>query len=358
VISTGALDQSFQVDAKGAANAIAVQHDGKMLIGGKVGDHSVARLNPDGTTDPTFEADVDDVILTMVVQADGNVIIGGRFRTVNEVPRNRIARLFPDGTLDMAFNPSADNEVVSLALQTDGKILVGGEFQTMSGAAQPWLVRLHNDPATQKLSVTAADRVEWLRGGSSPEITQVKIELSTNGGGSWTPLGPVIPVEGGWEVTGTTLPANGLLRARGRTASGIRGGSSGIVETTIPFTATPIALWRFAHFGVYGSTGDAADSADPDHDGLVNLIEFAFGGDPNTSNPDVLPSWEQVGRNFVLTFTRPGEAGGVTYTAEYNTTLDPAGWTAIPNTSTAPQFTFEAPAGNGRLYLRVKVTGQ
>jgi hypothetical protein len=51
--------------------------------------------------------------------------------------------------------------------------------------------------------------------------------------------------------------------------------------TVVAFT--PAESWRFANFNSYANAGNAADNADPDGDGLMNLQEFAFGTNPNVS---------------------------------------------------------------------------
>ncbi len=43
---------------------------------------------------------------------------------------------------------------------------------------------------------------------------------------------------------------------------------------------SPLEGWRRLHFGTPGGTGDAADAADPDGDGLANLLEFLLFTDP------------------------------------------------------------------------------
>jgi len=47
--------------------------------------------------------------------------------------------------------------------------------------------------------------------------------------------------------------------------------------------------WRIMHFGSAENTGSGADLADPDGDGIVNLLERAFGGDPLHPDVEVLP---------------------------------------------------------------------
>lgn len=44
--------------------------------------------------------------------------------------------------------------------------------------------------------------------------------------------------------------------------------------------ANPQAAWRQTHFGSANNTGDAADAADPDFDGMPNILEYAFGLQP------------------------------------------------------------------------------
>ncbi len=42
----------------------------------------------------------------------------------------------------------------------------------------------------------------------------------------------------------------------------------------------PLQQWRFANFGTYSSSGSAANDADPDGDGLLNLVEYVMAQSP------------------------------------------------------------------------------
>ena len=136
------------------------------------------------------------------------------------------------GALDAGFNPNANSAVESVALQEDGRILLGGRFTSLGGTARNKFARLFNDPATQTLSAPDATQVAWNRGGSSPEVSQVTFEKSTDGGATWTPLGngTRIGTTPNWQLTGLSLPATGQLRARGRTSGGCFNGSFGLVR--------------------------------------------------------------------------------------------------------------------------------
>ncbi len=154
--------------------------------------------------------------------------MGGTFTAVSGVARNRLARLNTDGTLDAGFVPDPNGTVASVAVQADGNILIGGGFTTVGGVTRNSIARLANDPATQSLTVPSVSRVEWLRGGASPEAQDVAFELSADGGTTWTPLGAGMRITGGWEKAGLSLPASGLVRARARVTHG--GRSFGLVE--------------------------------------------------------------------------------------------------------------------------------
>lgn len=82
------------------------------------------------------------MVHAVAVQPDGKVLIGGAFLFCDGVPRKRMARLNPDGTLDHSFNPSFEDTVLSIALQPDGKILLGGQFTFYDGVSRNGITRI------------------------------------------------------------------------------------------------------------------------------------------------------------------------------------------------------------------------
>ena len=162
----GTLDTTFDPNATGGiVTAIALQTDGKILIGGSfttlspnggaaVTRNRIARLNADGTLDTAFDPNASSTVTSIVVQADGKIIVGGTFNGANSISgqtRNRIARL--DGTTgsaDLSFDPNANSLVRTIALQPDGKILVGGGFNgtnSIGGQTHNRIARLDPRPA-------------------------------------------------------------------------------------------------------------------------------------------------------------------------------------------------------------------
>jgi uncharacterized delta-60 repeat protein len=149
----GSLDTSFSL-AVGAANvySIAVQLDGRVVIGGSFTSVSgtnrnyIARLNADGSLDTTFDpgTGASDFVYA-ILSAGGKVYICGLFTSFNGTTRARIARLNWDGSLDTSLDPGtgASSLVESIVLQPDGKIVVGGGFTSINGMPFPFIARLY-----------------------------------------------------------------------------------------------------------------------------------------------------------------------------------------------------------------------
>ena len=161
----GDLDITFNpgTAVNGWFNTTAVQSDGKIIIGGYFSSYNgtsrnnISRLNADGSLDPSFNSgavanrDISDLRMVSVddiaVQADGKIIIGGYFTSYNGTPLNHIARLNADGSLDATFNPGtgANEWVGNITLQTDGKIIIGGWFTSFNGTSRSGMARLNAD---------------------------------------------------------------------------------------------------------------------------------------------------------------------------------------------------------------------
>ncbi|MBK8339983.1 MAG: delta-60 repeat domain-containing protein [Flavobacteriales bacterium] len=153
----GSIDPVF--DPGTGANAkitdLALQPDGKILIGGEFTSYSgtprdrIARLDPNGGLDMSFDpgSGANDWVLDVAVQPDGKIRSAGIFTSYNGVSRNRIARLNTDGSLDETFivGGGANADVNVLALQPDGKILIGGAFTVYRGNLRHHVARLNTD---------------------------------------------------------------------------------------------------------------------------------------------------------------------------------------------------------------------
>jgi len=156
----GTLDSAFYPGTNDAVNALAVQADGKILIGGvftqvqsnatfittgAVTLDRIARLNTDGTVDTSFNPDANGVVVSVVVQPDGNILLGGYFTTIGGWTRDFIARVLPNGGNDPAFNPGANGQVVSIVVLPNKQILLGGSFSNVAGTTRNNVARINAD---------------------------------------------------------------------------------------------------------------------------------------------------------------------------------------------------------------------
>ncbi len=164
-VDPGSVDASFNptvTDPGAVPNAIVVQQDGKIIVGGVfpfVGgvEHScIVRLNADGSTDASFNAQADAEVSALALQSDGKILLGGYFGKVNGTARAGIARLNADGTLDTTFDPGSGAgtsnaflaaliAVKAIGVQGDGKIVIGGTFDQFNGVTHSGLARLNSD---------------------------------------------------------------------------------------------------------------------------------------------------------------------------------------------------------------------
>ncbi|WP_165252755.1 Ig-like domain-containing protein [Paludisphaera soli] len=164
-------DASFGAAAPGfGANAVAAQADGKIIAAGtyytgvssNYNNFAVRRYNPDGSPDATFRngsaAVYGKVGRTMTAQAvavqpDGKILVGGYYQDQGASSWNmQLARLTADGQLDRSFGadgwvslvPTSGsyNEIWALAVAADGKILIGGAISNASTYADFAVARL------------------------------------------------------------------------------------------------------------------------------------------------------------------------------------------------------------------------
>ncbi len=146
--ANGALDGSFIPGNYFSVSALAVQSDNKVIIGGS-GPYYVYRLNADGSMENAFtnySTGPNGPIYAVAVQPDGKIIIGGSFTSFNGTTRNNIARLDADGWLDYSFlygmTGVSGGPVRCVQVQPDGKILIGGDFTTVNGSTRSKITRL------------------------------------------------------------------------------------------------------------------------------------------------------------------------------------------------------------------------
>src|SRR5688500_9726369 len=116
-------------------NAIEVQPDGKLIVAGnfRIANETrrdIVRLNTNNTIDTTFDAGTalagnGGSIQAVKIQPDGKILIGGSFGSFNGNFVERLIRLNLDGTVDPTFSLTGLNVtlVFDIDLQSVGKVL-------------------------------------------------------------------------------------------------------------------------------------------------------------------------------------------------------------------------------------------
>jgi len=106
-LSRGLRDDWLPPGVPGAeACDICVQEDGRILLLAnhhfELADHVglLIRLNTDGTLDTGFIPLANDQVDALALQSDGKILVGGLFTQLLSITRNRIGRLNADGSFD------------------------------------------------------------------------------------------------------------------------------------------------------------------------------------------------------------------------------------------------------------------
>jgi uncharacterized delta-60 repeat protein len=151
--TNGSVDLTFDPvnGPSGDVNAIVIQPDGGIIIGGTFIGYNgfarggIARVLANGVLDPSFDSGVGTGgnVFALALQHNGQIVLGGRFVQYAGINRTFIARVFSNGSLDLGFNPVPDDWVQSLAVEPDDRILVGGFFTAINGVGRSRIARLN-----------------------------------------------------------------------------------------------------------------------------------------------------------------------------------------------------------------------
>ena len=224
--TTGSLDTTFGTGGKvttdigtssfDSGNAITIQSDGKILVGGSTDasgnyDFAVARYDSVGVLDPTFgtggkvntdiSAASTDEVYAITVQSDGKILVSGY---ANMAGGNNFAvvRYEANGTLDTTFNTTgkvttdigtnSSDFATAMSLQSDGKILVSGTSNS-SGSFDFTIVRYAVNGSLDTTFNTTGKVTTALGTASDDQATGLKLLSDgkiilggySNGGGSY-----------------------------------------------------------------------------------------------------------------------------------------------------------------------------
>ena len=120
--------------------------------------------------------------------------------------------------------------------------------------------------------------------------------------------------------------------------------SGGTLSLTV---MTVVENWRSTYFGTTANGGNAADSADPDSDGMTNAQEYTAGTNP-TSASSVLKVTDLTISSGKITVSFP-TVSGKTYRVERSDTLQAGSWSILQDNIAGTGGTLQVTDPNGAL---------
>lgn len=139
-------------------------------------------------------------------------------------------------------------------------------------------------PPTGFTAVTTGDRyitLSWQNETSQPAGFMLQYRLS--GAATWLSFGNILPANPN-SITVTGLLPSSTYEFR---ILSVESGATSVYQalpTPLPVTIKPIQEWRRLYFGSVANSGGGADLADPDADGILNLMEYALSTNPLVAN--------------------------------------------------------------------------
>ena len=171
----------------GHGEAMAVQADGKVLLGGSFefingqSRENLARLTRDGVLDESWLAEVDGWVDAIVLNG-AYVYVAGEFGYVNGTNYTGVVRLnAADGSIDETWDADVDDSSVYALAVDDTYVYLGGYFDTVDGASVANLARVDK--------VTGAVDTNWV---PAPNGYVYAIQVTSSNvyvGGSFSLLG-------------------------------------------------------------------------------------------------------------------------------------------------------------------------
>lgn len=128
------------------------------------------------------------------------------------------------------------------------------------------------------------------------------------------------------------------------------------MDVELPVPLTPFQAWCQEKLG----DGDAPEDGDPDHDGIANLLEYAWGLDPGQKDAHPLSGGYDAGTGPYIVFPRDITRLGINYLVE--TSSDLQTWTVVTSDETDPQtpnaanLLHKVHGPDNSAFLRLKIT--
>lgn len=305
-----------------------------------------------GGSAPNAIPDGQSTILSLVVQPTGQFKVFANGTQIMDITStSAMTSLVPNvaGTFANALNVGRNNP--------DGWTTFNGNI---------------GDVFVYKVALTTTER-QQIEADLMPRFvtTEHLIVASAGANGSVNPIGSV-PVPPGGSQTFTLTPQLGYVVST-LTVNGVAqpaASSYTFTNVTTPqsisatFALSPNTIWKQTHFGANATNPlIAGDFADPDNDGLLNLIEWATGTVPVASN-NVPQSASRSGSAIDFVYSKNKSASDMSFVVEWSDTLASdwstagvSGPTVLNDNGTTQQIKVTVPADSGvaQRFVRLKV---
>lgn len=297
---------------------VAIDPDGKILVVHV--DSSLkylTRLLPDGSIDTTFVISPSSLIRDVIPQADGTYLVAGYFSNWDQTDLSTdsgLVKIANDGSLLSPDFVTDQPRVNSLFQLSNGDLFAGYQnlsMEMLGSDGLPVTDRFENfDPNSSINDLIESPEGLIYLGGLFTEISGQSVNrlTRTTSDGS---LDPSFNVGTGFndQVISLALNDDGSIWVAGRFTQ--YNGSPASYITLLTGTLEPPVTRTFADFisATNLPVQDQGFTLDPDQDGYSNGIEFLLGGNPEISEPNLIPSPR----------LQPGTALGMATDIEYLT---------------------------------------
>lgn len=308
LVTLGSLTTTYDGTAKSATAttnpaglAITFTYNGSATAPATAGSYSVM-----GTVnEANYQGSASDTLV--IAKAVATVTLGSLTRTYDGVAKPVTAVTNPLGlTVDFTYDGSATVPTNAGSYAVAGTINSANYTGTASGA----------------LVIAKADQAIAFTGPTNQPYSAVPIALNATAASGLTVAFEVI--SGPATVSGATLTLIGAGPITIRASQVGDANRNAAVPVDHSFVvAANFAVWKLAKFTMTEllDATVSGPNADPDHDSLVNLLEYALGLEPKSPNTADLPAVTVEGSDWVYTVTRPAGITDVIYTFEYSTDL-------------------------------------
>ena len=217
----------------------------------------------------------------------------------------------------------------------DGKVFVGSSNSvsvfgllagTFSFSAPAYSVQESNAATTATITV---NRMDGTNGAAQVSYATVAGGTASNGS-DYTSVSGVLNWTNGESAPKTfTVPilANTLVQSNVTVNMALSNPTNvasalGLQSTAVlTIVEPPIDFWKLAYFGANANNAAiAGDSADPNHDGIVNLLAYAYAFNPLVTSTNPFTG-NLAGKQFLLHFPRNTSASDITFIVQASTNL-------------------------------------